>query len=614
VLLCGVAAALLSLDYGAAQAAAAEEPWDAARSVHGKDPDARLERSVKLPASRLPLEKLTGLLSHEAGVKLECEPELLGRQVFAAGAGVRLKDLMAQLADFMECSWWVVNSPDSEPRYVLRRTDHLVQAEREIAGAAERRVLPISAGQVSDRVQRMKDYVQALDLPQAELLSRYQDSDPRLCAGLLVPAWRPFFKLVANLRPEQMAAVASGEDFVVLVRDLPADLQTHVWKCVTGSYSQWFPMFSSWSDPDSPGAPNYFSSYEQRWAHAQARLHWAPNGLQVYVDIPDLARLGHQLIWDPDDNPGTALMHLVSLGAITVRDKEAFGSTVESVTATWKERHDQEVEAERRGAFGASAVDRSDTESLARRLVPWPGDQKNEADPVQVMVQMAEQTGLCLLMDGSATARASQVPSRLRTELSLKEALDAWQAWAGSNWFWSKPNGPFLEVRDENRIFVWATQIPDLILKKMWERSRGTGALSLMDLGEVLSPLTAAQLGYGGVDRMDWPAASRRIEMDTLVALIPGGTLQRLLSGETLHYSELTSAQQQLVARLAQLRHAWIKSDELGGATIARSPETSEKGETIAIVVDYHLPGEPSGFPLAHAWPRLVPLPPRGQP
>jgi hypothetical protein len=626
IMLCGFAAALMTLTCGPAGAAVTEVPWDAARSLHGKDPDARLEATVSASASFIGLGDLISDMARQTGCQLACEPDLAERRLAVRLANVRLKDAMSELADFLMCEWWVTGD-GADRSYTLKRTSALVEAERSAAERAEQLLtavvfpsppspddpVPIPA----DRLTRLQEHFAALALPGDALVKQSEASDPWLCADVLTPAARPFLEFLAGLPSARLTAVASDPKSIFRLQDLPRSLQDHMWACVTGHYRRDFGVLGQLENPEERDRVNRFPTYADRWAHATMQFRWVYGGLECSIVIPDLAGVGCQIIGYRDANPCQALWKLAYLGYH--RLSAEFGrTTVHAAYEAWDVREKARVAAQRQAQAAelASGADRSDTEVLSRRVMAWE-DKTKAASPIAVLFKVSEAAGVPLLADGYLGETPPHIPPEvLCSEQTLQQALEAWTDW-GRGWAtWSKPIGRFLQIRGRERLDDWLGRIPASVLAGWDKAMAGKKSVDLQtvaDMGAALTPFQSLRWRSFGKGPTVFSAASSNLGTRFLVVIGENRGWARLAGGQEIPYAEMTPHQRELVFSKASESRPWLRPQDLSNATITLVPRPGSTTGRPIVEFRYHLADAPTDLDVLGDCNPSVPVPQSSQ-
>jgi hypothetical protein len=592
--------------------------WQPQFSQQGLDPDPRLEHAVVLAPPGSDLATVIAELAKQSGVALACENELRLRRITIYLPGTRLKDVMAELAPFVMCEWWKEGSP---PRYTLRKTNSLRQAEEKLLVPPADLQPPTQPwANVDAAMQRLQEYAAALPLSEDELIRQYQDSDPWVAATLLNPLERGFIPFLTGLSRDQVDLACRGQ-LKFRVSDLPTGVRQQVERWVSGGYLHTLPSLvdtdgRDWRQPD----PSYlirFNTWEERWQHAVIWVTWGPQGMSVNLMIPDIASIisCHPIWTDDKTNLRGALGRIFSHQhpEPTAEERAAFEARMVAVDKASSELTEQYWRDRRLSDLRQSGADWSDGEALARKCVVWPFPRAGSgwigAD--ELVVRVAAGTGLPLLA-GTSPSRFGDglVPEELTHEQTLRGALEI--LGQGGGVIWSKPQGRFLRV---NGPALALGDIPPQVFAQWDEAMRGQRRMTFEQYMALASGLTPAQRRYG-LQRTRWAAAAG--EFNGMFESLRGSVGRRLLAGEEVPIQDLGERERRAAFNRASYWRPWITENDVSRTTLTlmRRP-TGSWGPgvpTIDVVYNYHFPDAPTDRDLAASCPTSVALRPPPEP
>jgi len=591
--------------------------WQSQLSQHGRDLDARLERAVRLSLPDTTVEDLLTRISRQTGVALECGPDLAERPLTIHLPAVRLKDTMAELAQFLLCCW-TVDASSGEPTYTLHKGSELTKAEQDLLHIWDSPTLPgpppASDQEIEAVAQRLRQYSAAFSLSEAELIAEYGESDPTLVAPLLDATDRGFVPLLARLSHDQIRRLASHQSVIFRVTDLPAGIRSHVEHWRREAHEEAARDHPSAVAPD-PARPPRFNTPEERWAHATLRLANVSNGVQVYLDVPDIPMLVHrQPIWMGDVFHPSARWQIFRHQHPDATDEETarFKAQVDALSRDRQRREEEREAAERQAFREVHGADLGDRAALGRQVVPWPEKPAEPIAKTRLLVHIAEEADLPLLADPESGRTRMEWITQTWT---LREALENWCG-RGSppQWVWSKARGRFLTLwlpDLRHRAYLSLPPIPEGIAED-WDRAiAGRERISIAEAVRILSGLTPSESV-----RLSLTQRWRRYHPFPLFALYifaGSNVLDRLLEGEDVPISDLPPHGRRMVIYEALEGRPWLTEEDLHGTTLSAWPREAaspEETREILILAFHHLPDAPNDYDTVASMPRFIALHP----
>jgi hypothetical protein len=594
--------------------------WQSQLSQHGRDVDARLERAVRLSLPDTSVEDLLTRMSRQTGVALESDPGLAERPLTVYLPSVRLKDTMAELARFLLC-YWTVDASSGEPTYTLQKGSELTKAEQDLLHIWDSPTLPgpppASDQEIEAIAQRLRQYSAAVSLPEADLIAEYGESDPTLVAPLLDPVDRGFVPLLTRLSHYQVRRLASHQSVVFRVTDLPAGIRSLAEQWRREAYEETARDHPSAVQPD-PARPPRFSTPEERWAHATLRVTNVSNGVQVYLDVPDIPMLIHcQPIWMGDVVDRSARWGIFRHQHPDATDEETarFKAHVDALSRDRLRREEERQAAERQAFREAHGADLSGRTALERQVVPWP---EKPAEPIantHLLAHIAEAANLPLLADNPRPGVGRTRMEWITQTWTLREALEHWCGDSSPpQWIWSKGQGRFLTLwlaDASHRALLSLPPTPERLTKD-WDRAiAGKERLGIAEASRMLFGLTPSEL-----IQLHLAERGRRHQPLPLLALWLLGSsnlLERLLAGEHVPITDLPAHSRRIIIYEALEGRPWLTEEDLRGTTLSAWPREAaspEQAGRILILAFHHLPDAPSDYDTVASVPRFIALQP----
>lgn len=309
--------------------------------------------SVSIWQPQIELQDLLAALSDQSSVQLTAVAELLPVRLTVFAQERTLTADMLALARLFHAYWaFPRHQPPEARQYCLvphethtQPFDWLYQ-ERLWSKVKRARAAPHRAA----RDQRLELYHSALDLTPQQLLDRYEESDPWLCADLLNPKVRPMIEYALSLTEPQKDQLLTEGDFAQPLRNLDPDLQTHL---ADWSKGRWGRPGTLRYAPDPDRLPR-FTTPEDRWENAVVSLRWSRDTLELHLDLlPDVARFDADVIRTPACSPYPARERLLSLGyredtpeyreaatteALEWEENQPASPHVEPTSASWRHK------------------------------------------------------------------------------------------------------------------------------------------------------------------------------------------------------------------------------------------------------------------------------------
>jgi len=411
--------------------------------------DARLDAAVSVSEREVKIEDLEARLSEATGVELSAEKDLLPQRLMVFAKGESLSAVMVALEELYR-GYWVFKREQraGERAYVLVQFASATEFMDKWANDFLRE-------RNEELIRRLGRYREALSLRPEEVLARFEQSDPWLCAEVLRPDTRPLVAFVAGISREQMRALTE-EGRVVLSG---SDVDPGVMSLLRG----WEAAPERWdaeigTTEDVQGA--YFGKPDAGAGGQDGRvvrLLW--NALQVELQFLG-PETGHEMavVTVPPAPPEDARQELVSLGLVGATPERTKAMEEEQAAwqeeqAAWEEAHGIETVFDK---FGAQPETNAGDPHLSMRVNPGVAPD-SEVEVSYLLGKVAEQCGLLVVADmapeGMSTCRLESVrwlEGGRGGEMELSQVLDALRC--QNEVVWKLRGRRLLVTRDEPRI------------------------------------------------------------------------------------------------------------------------------------------------------------------
>jgi hypothetical protein len=574
--------------------------------------DARLEaRVVTVWRDEITVEELLAAMQAASGVELLATAEALSVHLSVFAEKRSVEGLMTALGAALDGYWVFPRGAEGARRsycLVLRRSAGSVEAQSEEHWARLQRA--VAEAQRPDRQARLALYRQAVKLSPEAMLSRYQETDPWLCADLLRPGGRPLLDYVLSLPAAQASRLMHEGDVTVRVRELAPSLRDYL--------AKW------WRDPESvhgTGCMSYEPApdplrtgfiCQDDWAASSVKLSWCGEDLVLDLGVPGTG--GRQLcvIRRSQQMETQALQELLEMGYI--RDTPEYQARMRRASDEWdRAMMDPQANPVLAAAYrvgpAPNLVDpRLDT------FIPL-DDAGRVLSSADIFARAARHCQVAALAIYLPTEAAQfRLPEPRPQQMTLGDLLGKIRLCLPTSFSWDF-YGQYLVATDETYRLVQAGMLPPEV-RATWEQWVRSGAtLSLEQLAAAVSGLSELQLdqlvtAFTESDASMLPLANLR-----LYGLLTAAQRARLREADGLPLAELPAEQQRAYVRYTQGWAPWVQASDLSGAILRAVPVTLPGGVPgLSLVLEYHFPDLPGARYVAFAQPLTITIPPTPAP
>jgi hypothetical protein len=589
--------------------------------------DRRLGNRVSVWEEEIRLGELLTRLSQATSVGLEAAEELRPVRLTVFARERTLGGIMVALARVFGGRWYHPRGEPPEGRgYCLAGSDPLVPLSEEWYEEEKRRDeeadRAVAAAHRAEREERLALYREALALTPAEVLERYEATDPALCADLLCPAFRPMIEGTLALGEPGREELLSTGELCRPVAGLSPAFRQHLADWAGG---KWELELGTGIPAVQPDRLARFSTPEERWQHSRVKLLWWACGLHLVLYVPDAGNFQVTFLrFSRTNTPLGAREHLIYHGYR--EDTPQHRQMIRREAEAWQQVHP-------RGSPSRSEDER-DREIRAAIRYPAP----NETDPRldgKVEVGEAVSESAAKLLEQAARQRLLAVvatylpPDEVRVAVpepgeagvTLAGLLNAIRASVDQRWWWNF-YGEYLVARDPRCLVKEAEVLPEEMLSMLREKLRPGGSVQLGELADILAGLNIRQL-----DRL-----SRRSELAVFTdevhedsfpqlvwlplheirqyGLLDSRQREKLVAPQGVRLSELRADQQWVLQGRAQRERPWVELKDLRNAAFRAIPHRLSTGEeAISFVIEYHLPDYPNDRDVLFTSPLEIHLP-----
>jgi len=547
--------------------------------------------SVSIWQPQIKLQDLLAALSDQSSVQLTAVAELLPLRLTLFAQERTLTADMLALARLFDGYWAFPRHQSPEARrYCLvphqthtQPFDGLYQ-EHLWSKVKRARAAPHRAA----RDQRLELYHSALNLSPQQLLDRYEESDPWLCADLLNPKVRPMIEYAVSLTEPQKDQLLTEGEFAQPLRNLPSQFQTHL---ADWSKGRWGRAATLKFGPDPDRLPR-FTTPEERWENAVVRLRWSRTTLQLHLNLlPDVARFDADVIRTPARPPYRAREQLLSLGYR--EDTPEYRDAAMKEAQEWEENELVSPHEESPLAFLPPQPNQTHPHLTCE--LDWRPLQGELVSVPDALALAARQCHLAVVAHYLPPDQWPPCQLHAPTEESqhntLGALLNAIRRERGGAWSWNF-YGNYLVAGDPQYLATEASMLPPDALSQ-WEQTLCPGnTLSLDDLASRLAALNTLQVQYL---EETFPAAQEiPIYGMHFYGRLRAHQREKLTDEEALPFSDLSPGQQREVLATARRSRPWLAPTDLANTILRSIPRKLSTGqEGFSLIFEYHFPDSP---------------------
>jgi len=580
------------------------------------DSDTRLERTfVSVWEEQITVEELLSRLAEQSSVELSAIEYLVPLRVTVFAEDCTLGGMMSSLAHLFE-GYWVFRRGEEPERRAYVLAEHEAEAlspdgwAQQFAREERRAFAEAYRGGLEERLAL---YRETLGLTPEEVLARYEETDPWLCAEVLEPSTRPMIEMICSLGDAHMERLIETGRTGMRVRSLDPALQ--------GYFGKW-PKNGM---PSTAGSPHVmrtasrgldylprFATEEERWRNATIAVRWRRESIGVTLSVPD----GSDYVTNPitvetgtNYNPRMARERLFELGYQDALPE--YLHRAEKEGRAWQEAE------ERRQA------DPSDEELRYGYLVAAP----NQTDPrLGIEVDLSSLEGARLPAVGILEQAARQcdvavvanyLPAeeyrlRRKPDQSPRAPLGAWlreiRRVRRGTWTWNF-YGRYMVATYAGYRMPEARTLPGELIEELKDKLSPGSSMSLDEFARLMGKLTETQ----------FVVASRQVpQLDLLAAhearfygQLTSDQRDRLGEPGGISFGELPRDWQYIHLERARRSRPWLGPEDMANATVRSISRTLSSGaEGISVVIEYHLPDSPADRDVVFTSPLEVRVPP----
>lgn len=550
-----------------------------------------LHRSrVSLWATEITVQEAVSRLSAQSPVRLSAAGGLrdLRFSIFAERA--TLAGLMAALMHAVDGYW-------ATPREVRRHPPEyrLVVGEPSVEGASlaelasealhrqwQKGVRTRASAWRPVREKRMALYCEALSLAKAELLARYEEDNPWVCARLLDPGRRPMLRLLCALSEAQREELLDSGEVTFRLSECSDDFRTHMAEWAKGRWGR-----AGWGmrSPD-PDRIARFPDPAARWRHATVSFTWgSDDDLQVYLNVPDVGRFSTSLISSGYGHPpADALRRLVQLGVY--EDSPQMRDKIQRAEQAGSPAEEQDRRDEYLGGLGELEPNRTDPR-LACELGLLGSEE--ELSVPRVLEQAARRCDLVVV--GSALPSDFwEVRGALSNEDFVEDdTLGGWleriRDHLGHVWWWNF-YGRYLVARHEGQLWVEASGLPPGTVEEWKELTKPGNRVALSELASRLGELNIHQVQQ--LENTVAPLMEIPVYGIHFYGRLGEAHREELMSEDGLAYRGLGPELQRQITNMARATRSWVSASDLANTRVrAFTRELSTGKRALTAVVEY---------------------------
>ncbi len=554
--------------------------------------DRRLDQAVSVWEKDIEVGDLLARLSEQSEVAVDAAREMrhLPLSVFVEHA--TLRSIMVALAQLYDTHWQYRNA-GAQRVYRLSSHERLRSPyPGMLYWASEKRRRAEHAESKEERSKRLDLYRETLSLDPNDVLGRYEETDPWLCATILDPAKRPMIEYVLNLSDADRQTLMTEGTLTVPVRRLEKGFREHL---ALWSAGEWGKSVCGLREHGPDYLPR-FPAQEMRFEHSFITLFWYERGLQLSLDIPD-EHLHAAIPIDMRYLPPTAPREeLVRLG---YREKTPeYLQAMERENQAWEQaraeearrRRDEKGEAQAARFRGLQASDRVLSSELAlsglRGIVLSPSD---------ILEAAARQCGVGVVVQRVAAGPPWRgVPRELlatRKKHSLAAVLERMCQWMGSDWHWDL-QGEIL-IAGSGSEWCWQpARVPEDTAVEWHERLHPGSTQPLEELATFLGQLDIRELKT--LRNTDLTLVYLPLVELRIYGLFDPEQRSLMARAQGLPFRELSSNQQRMLVLVARETHPWVEISDLAHVvlnTVQHRLSTGDEG--ISLIINYHFPDAP---------------------
>jgi len=550
--------------------------------------DARVQRPVTLVDGDLTLAEALTALAESTGVKLTAMSELKPFHLSVCAEDRPLAELMVVLATLYEGHWSFVRGQEPEERtYCLSVSAPFHPSDpfwfyQSLSDWRESQAADwvLEGTTRAGREARLALYAQALHLDAAELLARYEETDPWLCADLLQPRYRQLHGLVSRLSEEAREKLVSSRDVVLPIWAFGKSDQRTLAAYVRGEWGD--PGGRSIPCPDPDLLPR-FSTPEERWQRAKVTI-WMTRKLQVSVEIPDTGEYGDVIgRLREEDSPAEARWILQRLGYLS--DTPERSAAIEAQQEAWRAAH-----PERFRDAAPEPADSLKAPEDARLSLPVLLPQGHLALST-VLEALSRQGGFPIVAQGWTDRDRDWFLWSDGTERSVGAVLASLRDHLGENLSWMFLGKYLVLQTQEGWMYREMKRLPEMVRVRAEEVTRSSpgGVVTLSELAELakgLNPFQAYKLQQALGLECELPQAL--LHNLPIYAGLSAHQLERLQRGEAVAAVELPANLRAHLWWEEVCRWPWVSQAEADKITLTLTPRTYASGATgISLFAEY---------------------------
>lgn len=517
-------------------------------------------RRISVWEGGMALQDMLSDLSEQTSVDLTASSDVAALPVSLYAENALLEEVMVSMARLTE-GYWAFGRGDApnERRYRLRsyQLNNLPidvwfdQYSDELTRARASRMRPA-------REARLALYKEAFSLSADDLLQRYEESDPWLCADLLDPVTRPMLGEVLSLDGADTELLLGQGELVRPLSVFDSDYRKHMSDWCNGRWG----LSGGWRLGPNPDTPSIFPSSEQRWSHAVVRVRWTDDRLHCLLEIPDVGGCDATVVRMRTESPYEA-------------------SAAESAPSDL--------------AYAELSPEPDQTSPNLMLKVDLSECDRAEPPFEAVLEHVARQCNLRVLANHVPDDQVAYSPLLRGDEVTVGDVLNELRRQRSGLLSW-RFLGRYLIVSDFEVHRTAAATLPESFITR-WDKLLSPGnKFSLQEIADLLAEANVMQV-MALEEREE-----RVISSDLLLfpirtyGLLGTDAQQALHHGEELGFAGIQEPCQRDLLRKARRTRPWLTMSDLGQSVLRALPRTLSSGKQgISLVVEYNLddaPGE----------------------
>jgi len=573
--------------------------------------DSRLDSVVTVSESQITVADLTAHLSTASSVSLSVPDDLAAVRVTLFARDWPLAGVMLALSHLFEGHWWFTRGQlPSNREYRLGSYEAPLESIEEWLAHNRLESWKALTGPYRDaNSARLLTYRAALALPPSEVLARYEQTDPWLCATILDPKLRPMIQQSCALAEDDQEHLFTYGFLDLPLRRFDFPFRQHL---AHWAKSQWGPPSArSYIQPDVDHLFTYHEP-EQRWSNSILRFYWAEETLQLQVRVPDVGEYGEQVIFPaaPDEGPYRARLRLVQLG---YREKTAeYQACAKREQRAWQEAHSP---AERPHPTDRSPhPDEADPRLAAKIVFDLTRDRRMSLPAL--LERAADQCEIAVVAH-YFDDQVSPLPETREhpAELTLAELLGRLQGQLGPRLSW-RLYGANLVLRNPRYRVQEAYVLPELLLRDWQDALQPGETITLEDLSALLARTNRLQLATLRTHLGDRLAAlSAPLSVLGIYGRLDDAQRPLLYDPAGLTLAGLGEDEIAAVWLIASRTRTWVRKSDLAHTVLKAAPRKLATGEQgISLIAEYHFPDAPDDRDVLFTSPLRFTVPPASSP